>query len=257
MTPREFFDGIEGVSGLSRKSIILLAAYYLRKHAGFVEFRGCDIRRCFQDAYIKVPSDLTALLKQHAKGRGSPLLVTSSQRYAMSRDGLDEVETYLTSGDAPSEAARSYLASAVPHLEKVVSKVADENKRRFLAEAIACASIRAKRATIVMTWLATIDHMYDYVLSKKLNEFNGALSRRPGKTQTVASKDDLSEMKDSVFIEVCRSARVISNDVRKILEEKLGVRNTFAHPSDVELHDSKVVNFVEDLVDNVIVKYVI
>ena len=52
-----------------------------------------------------------------------------------------------------------------------------------------------------------------------------------------------------------RSARLITNAVRKILDEKLGVRNTCAHPSDVEVHRTKVINFIEDLVDNVIVKY--
>jgi hypothetical protein len=54
---------------------------------------------------------------------------------------------------------------------------------------------------------------------------------------------------------VARSAGVISNDVRKILDEKLGIRNTCAHPSAVDIHRSKVVNFIEDIVDNVIVKH--
>ena len=64
-----------------------------------------------------------------------------------------------------------------------------------------------------------------------------------------------SDIKESVFIEVCRSSNVITNDVRKILDEKLGIRNTAAHPSTVKIHESKVVNFVEDLVDNIIIKY--
>ncbi len=62
-------------------------------------------------------------------------------------------------------------------------------------------------------------------------------------------------MQESVVIEVARSAGIISKDVRKILDEKLGIRNTCAHPSDVEIHDTKVINVVEDLVDNVILKY--
>ena len=39
------------------------------------------------------------------------------------------------------------------------------------------------------------------------------------------------------------------------LDEKLGIRNTCAHPSGVEVHPTKVVNFVEDLLDNVLSKY--
>ena len=107
-----------------------------------------------------------------------------------------------------------------------------------------------------MTWCATVDHLYDYILAKKLSDFNSALSRRPNfynKIQ-VSNKDDFSDIKESVFIEVCRSAGVISKDGRKILDEKLGIRNTCAHPSSVEIHGSKVVNFIEDLIDNVIIK---
>ena len=69
-------------------------------------------------------------------------------------------------------------------------------------------------------------------------------------------KDDFTDIREKAFIEVCRSANVISNDVRKILDEKLGIK-ILVHPSDVEIHKTKVVNFIEDLVENVIVKYAI
>lgn len=46
-----------------------------------------------------------------------------------------------------------------------------------------------------------------------------------------------------------------SNDVRKILDEKLGFRNSCAHPSSIAVGDSKALSFVEDLVDNVIAKH--
>jgi hypothetical protein len=45
--------------------------------------------------------------------------------------------------------------------------------------------------------------------------------------------------------------------LRKILDEKLGIRNTSAHPSAVTIKPSKVVEFIDDLVENVIRKYVI
>jgi len=56
---------------------------------------------------------------------------------------------------------------------------------------------------------------------------------------------------------VTRSADVISNDVRKILDEKLGTRNSSAHPSAIAIaiKRSKVIAFVEDLVENVVLKY--
>ena len=73
--------------------------------------------------------------------------------------------------------------------------------------------------------------------------------------KAITQRDDFTEMKESKFIEFCRSAHIISNDVRKILDQKLGTRNSCAHPSGVTVNKSKVIDFVEDLVDNVILKY--
>lgn len=101
--------------------------------------------------------------------------------------------------------------------------------------------------------------MYEYVLAHKLNEFNSALSKQPwnSKRLKIAKKDDFGEIKESDFILVCRSARIITGDVRKLLDEKLGFRNSCAHPSSIAVGDSKVLSFIEDLIDNVVAKHLI
>jgi hypothetical protein len=254
----DFLNQIGNLKDFSRKSLILLIAYHLRRYKGTLEFTLTDIKECFQDAYLKRPSNLKQLAEGLSKGKNSPLLRGRKKgHFSLSIHGVTEVESYLTSEKRESPALETFLENAIPYLEKVISKVAEDNKRRFLAEAIACVHIRAKRATVIMTWLVALDHLYDYVLSNKLKEFNSALSRRSDRHNKieVTDKDDFSDVKDSVFIETCKSAKIISGDVRKILDEKLGVRNTCAHPSDVEIHDSKVVNFIEDIIDNVVVKY--
>lgn len=62
-------------------------------------------------------------------------------------------------------------------------------------------------------------------------------------------------LKESKFIEICRSANVISNEVRKILDEKLGIRNTCAHPNSIVISESKSTSFIEDLIENVMLKF--
>jgi hypothetical protein len=179
--------------------------------------------------------------------------------FALAMQGLNEVEAYFTAIDQPEVEVDAFLKTAIPYLKRAVSKVSDENQRRFLAESIACLGVDAKRATIIMTWAAIVAHLYDYILgdSRRLKDFNAALQRRQDKHNKVVitEYDDFTDIPEIIFIEVCRSAKIISNDIRKILDEKLGIRNTCAHPSGVEVHKTKVVNFVEDLVDNVIVKY--
>lgn len=256
----EFLQQAGNTQEYSNKSKILLFAYFLRQHQGVLEFGTSEIRECFREALLKPPSNLSSLLKEMARGRNSALMpATSSKKYALAMPGLNEVEAYLGTRQGPQDEVDSFLTSAVPYLEKLLGKVADATQRNFIAEAVACLGVDAKRATILMTWAGTIAHLYDYILNdtKRLADFNKALSNRNDKhgKLTVSKYDDFTELPESVFIEVCRSAKIISNDVRKILVEKLGIRNTCAHPSGVEVHKAKVINFIEDIIDNIIVKY--
>lgn len=182
---------------------------------------------------------------------------STPSHFSLTAVGMNEVESYLSSGNKADMVTDRFLTDAISYLKKFISKISEENKRKFIAEAVACLGVDARRATIVMVWAAIIDHLYDYILMHKLVDFNTAIQRRRDRyaSLVIVSKDDFNDIRESAFIEICRSAGIISNDVRKILEEKLGIRNTCAHPSGIEVHPSKVVNFVEDLVDNIMGKY--
>jgi hypothetical protein len=87
-------------------------------------------------------------------------------------------------------------------------------------------------------------------------EENTRMAHRDNRGRRVAAQDDFLEIRDeSAFIEILRSATIITNDVRKILDEKLGFRNTCAHPNDIVIPESKVLAAIEDLVYNVVLKY--
>ena len=130
--------------------------------------------------------------------------------------------------------------------------------KEFLKETIDCFEVRANRATIVMAWILTMNHLYEHVLVHRLSDFNRSLSKTSDKRikiVAVTHRDDFGEIPDSKFIELCRSAKIISNDVKKILDQKLGTRNSSAHPSGVKVGKIKVIDFVDDLVNNVVLKY--
>lgn len=65
-----------------------------------------------------------------------------------------------------------------------------------------------------------------------------------------------SELKESEVIEVCKSARIISGNLYKILREKLHRRNMAAHPSNVVISRLQAEDFINDLVSNVVIKLV-
>lgn len=148
-------------------------------------------------------------------------------------------------------------ASGKAALRTLVGKVSGDAEQRFLAEAVACVEVKARRAAVVMVWAMTVDHLERYVLEHKLVEFNDAwATRADNRGRSIARQDDFLELRDeNTFIQILRSGTIITNDVRKILEEKLGFRNTCAHPNDMVIPESKVFAAVEDLVYNVILKY--
>jgi hypothetical protein len=255
----EFLRSIPNFREFSRKSKILLLAYYLRQYKGILEFKAEDIEAVCKGV-LKPPSDLKVQLRLLGRGKNSLLAKGgATDVFSLNMPGMDEVESYLAGTDPATAVVDAMIADALAYLKKVIAKLGDDNQRKFMAEAVSCLAVDAPRATIVMAWAGAIDHLYDFVLKHKIADFNAALAKRTDRHAkiVVATKDDFGDIKETVFIEVARSAGVITNDVRKILDEKLGVRNTCAHPSTVEIHRSKVVNFIEELVDNIITKHII
>jgi hypothetical protein len=90
--------------------------------------------------------------------------------------------------------------------------------------------------------------------------FNNALSKRKDKSikiKSITKIDDFSEIPEKIFIDIARSAKIISNDVRKILDVKLGIRNSCGHPSGITISEVKATDFIQDLVENVVIKFII
>lgn len=143
-------------------------------------------------------------------------------------------------------------------LRALQSQMPSGDAQGFLKETIDCFEAGANRATVVMCWILTLDHMLDFVMKKNLPAFNAALAAHPDKKLkaiNVVTRDDFSDIPEKKLIELLRSSGTISNDVRKILDEKLGIRNTSAHPSAVAVKPTKVIEFVDDLIENVVLKY--
>jgi hypothetical protein len=113
-----------------------------------------------------------------------------------------------------------------------------------------------------MAWNLAYHHLCDYVLKSRLADFNTRWPiSRPGDhkkgNRSIASMDDINgELKESVFIEVCRDAGIITKDVWKILDQKLGKRNSAAHPSSVNIGELQAEEFIDDIVKNVILKII-
>ncbi|MDD5595676.1 MAG: hypothetical protein PHY94_05470 [Candidatus Omnitrophica bacterium] len=243
-----FIRSVPNVLRLEQRAHIVLLGYYMRS-CGSTGFTPRILQNTFKKSKLHIPDKLEEKLKELSDGETSPLLLIEKGRYSLSLHGLDEAEHYLK--DEPQ------IQRGTEMLKNLLPKILDKNQRIFLGEAITCAERGLKRASIIMTWLFVMDFMQEFIIANKKSEFNIALLRRPdaNRLHQINTKDNFEDMKESIFIEIMRSSGAITPGACKILKEKLDIRNTCAHPSDIFIHESKVVNFIEDLIENVVLKY--
>jgi hypothetical protein len=232
-------------SKLSQIDQVKYMAYFFIKIKKDPIFTPKNIKDFFDLASLPHPSNIHACFNELRK---RDILIQNKNGYKLHRDIKRKLKEEFSTSKQDKKVSKTLRA----HLKKVI----EPNQRLYLKEAIDCYEIEAYRASVIMTWILTLDHLHNYIFSQKLKEFNQALSKRKGiKINKIRTSDDFCELKESDFIEICRSAKIITPDVRKILDEKLGFRNSCAHPSGIKIKEAKATSFIEDLLDNVILEY--
>lgn len=242
-----FYNSIEGAAGQSQSRLVELFIYFLTVELNHESVTPKQVAACFADCDLAVPGNVGARLSEGLKTR-PPKYIKTGGGYKLQRHMREVLSKKL--------GAETVVAQTSATLRGLEHKLSAGVDREFLNEAIDCFEIGANRAAIIMTWLLAMDHLFAYILAHKLAEFNQALAKEKGvKISSISQRDDFTEIKDSKFIELCRASGIISNDVRKILDQKLGTRNSCAHPSALIVNKSKCIDFIEDLVDNVLLKF--
>lgn len=223
-------------------------AYYLTAAGGMSSVTGGDILAAFNTLHLKEYKRAGAYLSENAYDRRGKFVKANGGGYRLERgvfNGIDQLVKH-----EPVKIAVSI------HLSELIAKVTDSSEKDFLEEAVNCYRIEAYRAFIIMVWIVTIEHLQKYVFANDLPAFNIALSKNPDKKmKRIVNYDDFSDLNEGKLIDLTRAAGIISNDVRKLLEEKLGTRNSAAHPSGIKVSGHKATEFAIDLIDNILLKY--
>lgn len=243
-----FFSSLEDFGRWSSPKRIDHIAYYLLKVEGQEAVTAKQISDVEAELDLKPYNRLPQYLSNSVKSKNGRYVKVKSGGYKLEHTAFKAIDSEM--GNEPTRVAVS------EQLVSLVEKIADEKERGFLEEAINCYRVQANRATIIMTWLVAMNHMHKYVFKNKLTEFNLAFATNPEKKMTkIVQLDDFSALTEDKFILLMKSANIISNDVRKLLVEKLGTRNSAAHPSGVEITGHKATEFALDIVQNVLLKY--
>jgi hypothetical protein len=141
------------------------------------------------------------------------------------------------------------LIKALPELEE----------KDIFQEAMICLKYDAGRAAIIMVWNIAFYHLCKYILVHKKDDFNNRIPvRYPGKWKAanmplIKKYEDFGdEMSEREVIEVANSAGIIDGGMYKVYLEKLGKRNSAAHPSTQHVSQLQAEGFIDDLITNTV-----
>lgn len=224
---------------------ILVFGYYLQKKEKFQNFQHNDIENCFSLVDFQQPTNINSRLRGL---KNKQMLVENNGGYRVERTKTKTIEIDIL-GKPKLKAISSNLES--------LPKLLKEPEKQYVAEAVGCLKIDAYHAALILMWTITLSHLRNYVLAYKLNEFNIALSNNPKyvkKNLIIIKYDDFEDIGDFDFLSLLRDSGIVSKNQFKLLNEKLGIRNTYAHPVTLTLTDSKTISFIEDLINDIITK---
>lgn len=244
----EFFSRFEDFPSWTQNQQADYIAYYLIKLEGKDSVNATLITSIADQLDLKKHKRLPQYLSESASSRHPKYIRVSPGSYRLERGTFDTIDRKIN--NEPTKVAVD------AQLIKLVESIGDDDENSFLNEAVNCYRIQANRAAIIMIWIVTMNHLQKYIFAKHLSSFNAAFALNPEKKiNKIMLFDDFSALPENKFIEITKSAGIITNDVRKLLDEKLGTRNSAAHPSNISISGHKATEFALDLISNILIKY--
>jgi hypothetical protein len=250
MTPLEFVESVEGFSGMSYAEQVRRFCWHVAIQQQKPKFAGADISACFDATGLPKPSSVSPFLTSLASQK-PPFLIKKNGSFELSRHARELFDSVL--GKRDTTVAVDKLLQELPDKLKI------EAEKVFLEEAITCFRHGAFRAAIVMTWNLAYNHLCKVILNdgKLLADFNTQLPKSFAKKahlSPISKREDFEELKESEALQIAKSAGIITDNLHKILKEKLDRRNMAAHPSTVVISKLQAEDFIHDLVVNVLLR---
>lgn len=246
---------IPGFSSWKHAEKIRFFAWFLHSKRRQEFFRSGDIASCYDKLKLEPPSSITPFLSQMEKRKPKEVL-RKGKGYYLEKRVIEDFERKFGQRDATVKADK--LLADLP------AKLRDSIERTFLDEALICFRNKAFRAAIVMTWNLAFHHLREFVIKNQLAKFNAVWQTDSRYTKHNAKKritnfathTDFAELRESEVIEICRAANIISQDINKVLREKLDKRNSAAHPSSLVIAPHTAEEFIIDLITNSVLKLI-
>ena len=248
MDVRTFVRSRSGFSSKNHPNRIKAFGWFLHVHALRERFSAADILDCYSKADLDPPANMRRFLDSLTE-KSPPELIRDANGFRLAHDvriRMDEVF-----GEVGQVLAIERMLADLP------GKLSDEGERLFLTETLTCYRHGAHRAAIVMAWNLAYDHLLRWILADpvRVAGFNAGIARRnrAKANVSVSRREDFEDLKEDEVIDIVGNVAGLSGGTKKLLKEKLGRRNTYAHPSTLHVERAQVDDMITDLTNNVVV----
>jgi hypothetical protein len=185
--------------------------------------------------------------------KAKPLVALVSDGWQLTKSGKEHLEKNfpgsLTKVPGPAAASAAVLRSAS-------TKIKDHDTKAFVEEAIGCLEHGYFRAAVILSWVGAISLLQQHTFDKHLPAFNADAPALDKNWKQAVTKDDLSSIKESTFLDVLGRIKVLHKNVKEQMKNTyLGYRNSCGHPTPLQLGETQVAAHVEFLCLNIFAKF--
>ena len=175
--------------------------------------------------------------------RSNGLAIRTSDGWEITESGRQRLHALGLVQKTPDQVAHDLRAE--------LANIADANTRAFADEAIKCHEARLYRSAIVMSWIAAVSVLHQYVVNNCLQQFNVEAKRVNARWKYAKTSDDLGSMKEADFLDRLVGISVIGKNVKAELKNCLDRRNGCGHPSSLQIGAQTSAHHIEVLLLNV------
>ena len=136
-------------------------------------------------------------------------------------------------------------------LRTELAKIANDDTRSFVEEAIQCYEAHLYRSAIVMSWLAAVHVLQLHVTKNHLSAFNAEAKRVESKWKDAKTAEDVGRMRETVLLDRLAAISIIGKNVKIELKACLDRRNGCGHPNSLKVGANAVTHHIEVLLLNV------
>jgi len=140
------------------------------------------------------------------------------------------------------------MRKEIADLTTLANKIASEETRDFLLEAVSCLSANALRAAVVFVWSGAIWTVQEWLFKNHSLKTIDAEIAKKQKTRDIKTIDDFAFVHDATTLYVARDLGLWDKGQHQMVEHALDLRNQSGHPSRYKVSPARCKSVIEELV---------